>query len=276
LVKSDAEKVQFNIKARIGRMMNVGVKKMGARNFYLKCLLDAANATHGGDKRELVLVRARIFKKHGAAWRELDDDNKRMYTIAAESATDERREDGRLEIDHVRHRLELQTTRSLEDIETRNPYTFEACRFTDDAKQRLRLSFNSIDNTRTKVESLRDEAKEAPQLPDAEDRFNLVSIKLDEKENNGHAAWMDTVCRHRDHFRQCGFIITLPGGVVQYSLFGFALQNPLVLGLIPMRLRAHTAADEDWDVDRQCMEAAWKWDLTASPKQASTSDKENK
>ena len=86
-----------------------------------------------------------------------------------------------------------------------------------------------------KVGELRSASMMAPPPPSAQAKLHFSTIPVYSGPSCSQPAWVSEVCAHRQSFHQFGFQVAHEhGDALSFFAFGFALQNPVVLGLVKL------------------------------------------
>jgi|OM-RGC.v1.017660653 hypothetical protein len=118
---------------------------------------------------------------------------------------------------------------------TANPFTSSNSRWSQSELDRLQSFCKSDLFSNSKVEVLRSEACASAEAPDTETKLVLSQFQVSKPTVVSYHPWVSQVCKQREHFTLDAFIISEPGpNPCCYYMFGFAQQNPMVLGLISL------------------------------------------
>ena len=229
---SPQEKEISPLKIKMERLQNKGPSwsHITGRQVFVSDLIGLAKAWRAAGRGDVPQdVAKRIFRRHGARWQALSDQQKDRYNERAAALREEKRQEFADSLQEAQMQLELQEDRTSQEEQSMGKrIVLSSCGFTEEEKGAMQRLFDGKEFTKQSLGQLRKKSLIAPPPPTDMHRA-LMEQQVLEVESNPQGPrpdWLPTVCAHRELFEDCALIFVGEDGELHSFKFVYASQSP--------------------------------------------------
>lgn len=234
-VPLDVEKDVAKLRSALEKLKGRRSGTMGGRQVYFADLMGVAKEWQAQGRNVPDNIRKVIMKAHGARYKQLTEEQRRVYDARAASHVAETQDAVHDQITHLRakiQQLDAEVEEAHEKLK-RSPMKLSSCAWSAEDIMRMEDLLASPVYAASNIKKLRAKALQTPQ-PDPAFMHLLQSIDLGAEEDNAKPAWLWPVCLNRAAFSACLLSFPSPDGSVQWYKFLFAMLKPHMLALCPL------------------------------------------
>jgi len=247
--------------AAITKLEGAAKKVLSGRQYFCSLAMEMVYKQTGLSKAHKVEMRKTIVRTHGGEWRQLPPEKKLEYERQARQVSDARAQSIQEELDVLVEAAALRELRMEGEKASKNPWTSSGVRWNQDDLDHLQMFYNSSELSKSKVKERRKEANIAPAIPDTHLQLTYNAYTTIADTPPPCQRWVAEVCAQRLHFHRKGLRIAgARPDDVSFYMFGFGLQNPVVLGLTTLELVPRMPPGEFEDVSLAFADS-WAYDF---------------
>lgn len=271
LVSDTPEEKRY--KAAVLRCARLGHKRpqnISGRHMFCKELIKQAQASKGkGGMYDDPEIGKKVFRFHAKPWSEADAGKRQLFED--EALQERARKRQRLEDDRTiaRASLQIERGRLRESLQRGGPHRMSSCKFTDVELSAFADLLKGGAMSDTQIAERRARAQLGVDEPPKKFQHALSSFAPASAVKAAPLLpWVRSVCQHRSCFKQALFRLKTADSEEIFR-FAWAMQNPLVLGLVccdpaPLLARALQPSEimgraDVWDMEYQLLPTRLKF-----------------